>query len=119
MRQQVEKLMNIEKELSQSQGPFDLFALLLREDSIGKWDLVVSSVWANKNKFESMQLITDKLKSVFTDKEMLMLSRLVILDKDEEAFNALYASIPMKQGLSEISDMNVLGQPIKHGYLIH
>lgn len=35
MKEQAEKLREIEKELSESWGPFELFALFLREDCTG------------------------------------------------------------------------------------
>ena len=44
MREQVEKLQNVEKNLSESKGQFELFALFLREDSPDKWDLLSAAI---------------------------------------------------------------------------
>jgi hypothetical protein len=117
MKEQAEKLKIIE-ELSKSKGPFQLFALFLREDAPGKWDILVSSDWARADKSAAINLIVDKIRSVFSDQEMLMLSRLIVLDKNDVALHALHSSILVEHGLSEISDSNFLGLPIKHAYLI-
>lgn len=118
MKEQAEKLREIEKELSESQGPFELFALFLREDAPDKWDLIISSDWARKDKKSAINLIVEKVKSVFSDEEMLKLSRLIVLDKDDAALGAVHGSMHVEHGLAEISDSNFFGLAIKHAYLI-
>ena len=118
MREQAEKLIDIEKELSESKGPFELFALFLREDASEKWDLVVSSDWARENKKEAIDTIVGKIRSIFTDEEMLMLSRLIVLEKDDAALKAIHSAMHVEHGLTEVSDSNFFGLEIKHAYLI-
>ena len=43
MRIQAKKLQRVEERLSKAKGPFEVFALLLREDSPGKWDVLDSA----------------------------------------------------------------------------
>jgi hypothetical protein len=118
MREQAEKLIDIEKELSESKGPFELFALFLREDASEKWDLVVSSDWARENKKEAIDTIVGKIRSIFSDEEMLMLSRLIVLEKDDAALKAIHSAMRVEHGLAEVSDSNFFGLEIKHAYLI-
>ncbi len=118
MKEQAEKLRNIEKELSESKGPFELFALFLREDSPGKWDLIISSDWARSGKRAAINLVVEKLRFTFTDQEMLMLSRLIVLDKDDAALRALHGAVQVEHGLTEISDSIFFGLAIKQAYLI-
>jgi len=118
MREQAEKLKNIEQELSALYGPFELFALFLREDSADKWDLIVSSDWARKDKKAAINLIIERIRKIFSNEEMLKLSRLIVLDKDDVALNALHSAMHVEHGLAEISDSNFLGLAIKHAYLI-
>jgi hypothetical protein len=118
MREQAEKLIDIEKELSESKGPFELFALFLREDASEKWDLVVSSDWARENKKEAIDTIVGKIRSIFTDEEMLMLSRLIVLERDDAALKAIHSAMHVEHGLAEVSDSNFFGLEIKHAYLI-
>jgi len=118
MKEQAEKLRNIERELSQSKGPFELFALFLREDAPGKWDLIISADWARSDKRAAINLIVEKIGGVFTDQEMLLLSRLVVLDKDDATLKALHSAVQVEHGLAEVSDSNFFGLAIKHAYLI-
>ncbi len=118
MKEQAEKLRDIEKEISESKGPFELFALFLREDAPGKWDLLISSDWARSDKKAAINYIVKKIREVFSDKEMLMLSRLVILDKDDASLKALHGAVQVEHGLAEVSDSNFFDLAIKHAYLI-
>ena len=118
MRKQVEKLQNVEKSLSVSKGQFELFALFLREDSPNKWDLLISSDWARADKKASINIIIKEIRKVLTDQDLLMLSRIIILDKDDAALKALHQAMRVEHGLSEILDSNFLGLAIKHAYLI-
>lgn len=118
MKEQVEKLQNVEKSLSESKGQFELFALFLREDSPNKWDLLISADWARGDKKASINIIVEEIRKVLSDQELLMLSRLIILDKNEPALKAIHKAMHVEHGLAEISDSNFFGLPIKHAYLI-
>lgn len=118
MREQAEKLQKVEKELSDSKGQFELFALFLREDAPNKWDLLISADWARENKKDAINCILKEVRKVLSDQELLMLSRLIILDKDDMALKALHGAITAEHGLAEISDSNFFGLAIKHAYLI-
>jgi len=118
MNEQVKKFQNIEKYLSKTKGKFELFALLLREDAPNKWDLIVSSDWAIANKKASIDLIAKEIHKELSDQELLMLSRIIILDKKDLSFSSIQKEKEVVNGLAEISGIDFLGLAIKHGYLI-
>lgn len=118
MREQAEKLQAVEKKISDSKGRFELFALFLREDAPNKWDLLISSDWARKDKKAALKEIIQEIQSVLTQQEILMLSRLIVLEKDDAALKALHGAMRVEHGLAEISDSNFFGLAIKHAYLI-
>lgn len=118
MREQAEKLLKVEKSLSESKGQFELFALFLREDSPNKWDLLISADWARDDKKASINIIIQEIRKVLTDQDMLMLSRIIILDKDDEALKAIHQARRVEHGLAEITEGNFFGVAIKHAYLI-
>lgn len=118
MKEQVEKIKNIEKSLSESKGQFELFALFLREDSPNKWDILISADWARTDKKASINIIVEEIRKVLSDQELLMLSRIIILDKDDAALKVLHKAMHVEHGLAEISDGNFFGLAIKHAYLI-
>ena len=118
MRDQVEKLQKVEKSLSESKGQFELFALFLREDSPNKWDLLISADWARADKKASINIIIQEIRKELTDQDLLMLSRIIILDNDDAALEAIHQATRVEHGLAEISDSNFFGLAIKHAYLI-
>lgn len=118
MREQATKLKSVESALSESKGEFDLFALFLREDAPDKWDLLVSADWALKDKKAAMGLILSEVQKVLNQQEQLMLSRLIILNKDDAALGAIHRAMQVEHGLAEITDSNFFGLAIKHAYLI-
>jgi hypothetical protein len=118
MKEQAEKLQIVEKNLSESKGHFELFALLLREDSPDKWDLLISADWARADKKASINTIIKEIRKVLSDHELLMLSRIIILDKDEEVVKAIHQAMKVEHGLAEITDTSFFGLSIKHAYLI-
>ncbi len=118
MREQAEKLITVEENISKEKGDFELFALFLRKDAPNKWDLLISADWARENKKESIEYILGKVREVLSDPEMLMLSRLIILNKDDEALKALHSAMHVEHGLAEVADSRFFGMQIKHAYLI-
>jgi len=118
MKEQAEKLQRVEKSLSESKGPFELFALFLREDSPDKWDLLISADWARANKKKSIKTIIDEIGKVLTEQEIIMLSRIIILDKDDTALKAIQQVMRVEHGFFEIPNGYFFGLTIKHAYLI-
>lgn len=118
MKEQAEKLRSAEKALSESKGHFDLFGLFLRKDAPDKWDLLISADWAREDKKAAIKCILEEIRKVLSDQELLMLSRLVVLDQDDMALKALRGATHVEHGLAEISNYNFLGLEIKHAYLI-
>jgi len=47
-----------------------------------------------------------------------MLSRIIILDKNDVALKSLHQSVRIEHGFAEISDSNFFGLAIKNAYLI-
>lgn len=118
MKEQIKKLQKVEKNLSDSKGKFELFALFLREESPDKWDLLISADWARANKKDSIQITIDEIRKELSNQEFLKLSRIIVLDKNDAALKAIHQAVSVEHGLAELSDNNFLGLSIKHAYLI-
>ena len=118
MKEIAEKLKSMEVSISEKKGPFDLFALFLREDAPDRWDLVVAANWIEKNKQEALKFISREVSATLTPNELIKLSRITIIDESNPALEALTKSMGVEHGLAEIRDDNYFGLQIKHGYLI-
>lgn len=112
------KLMVTEKSLSERNGKFQLFALMLREDALDKWDLVVAAPWIEENRSDALKLIVNEVKTTLTDNEILVLSRIVIMNTSNPGLEAMISAVHSTHSLTEIKDCNFSGLQIKHMYLI-
>ncbi len=118
MREQANKLKNVELELSKKYGSFELFALVLRADAPDKWDLLISSDWAREDKKSAIDRVVSSIQPELSQKELMMLSRIIVLDKHDSALKALHSAMDVEHGLAEITDSEFFGLAIKHAYLI-
>jgi len=118
MNEIVKKLVHTEQEMAAEKGRFLLFALFLRKDAPDLWDVVVAATWVTKNKSDSLQYLSNKLRAVLNPSEFIRLSRIVIIDPDNPALAALQQAISIEHGITEIKDGTFFGLQIKHAYLI-
>lgn len=117
MKELVNKLMLIEKETSAEKGEYNLFALFLREES-NKWDILVSASWMNANKEEALKYLAQKIQTSLSKNELLLISRIVIIEENNPELPALQKAIHIEHGAVEIKDTNFFGLEIKHAFLI-
>ncbi|MCB2141170.1 hypothetical protein KQH27_00515 [bacterium] len=118
MKKLIEKLISVEKRISDKKGAFQLFALFLREDASDVWDLVVSASWAFKNKTVSLQYLSSQLNKTLSQSQMLKLSRIVIIEPDNPALEAMHKAMQIEHGSAELKDCNFFGLQIKRAFVI-
>jgi hypothetical protein len=118
MKEITEKLRSLEQNISEEKGSFLLFALFLREDAPDRWDLLVAAPWIPKNKNTALKYFSNKLVQTLSQKELLKLSRIAIIEPDEPALSAIQQAMHVEHGLAEIKDSNFFGLQIKHAYII-
>lgn len=118
MKQIVEKLTQAEKEMAVEKGPFFLFGIFLREDAPDVWDLVVASPWIDLDRSNSLRYISDKISAALEPKELVKLSRIVLVEPDSPALVALQRAFHAEHALTEVKDSDFFGLRIKHAYII-
>jgi hypothetical protein len=118
MKEIVEKLKRQEEIMAREKGPFDLFALFLREDAPGKWDLVIAADWVENNKELSFKYVAGIIQRALSKDELLQLSRIVLIDESNPALEAFHKAMQIEHGDAEIQDSNFFGLQIKHAHLI-
>jgi hypothetical protein len=112
-----EKLQQIEVEISADKGAFNLFALIEREDSLGKWDIVVAANWIDAERKDLINTIALKIREKLTEDEQLMLSRIVTLSPSDTLVRSLNM-IGVEHGAFRLSNNSFNGIVIKEAYLI-
>jgi hypothetical protein len=118
MKDIVEKLIRVERDIAKKRGPFLLFALFLREEASELWDLLISAPWIIGNKEKSIKYIADHVRKALKPEEILKLSRIVIIEQENPALNALHRAIHIEHGKAEVQNSNFFGMLIKHAYII-
>lgn len=117
MKELIDKLQLLEMEISQKQGDFSLFALLLREDAPNRWDLVVSASWFWSDKTKTLDYLVKKLRSRLTSNELVTLSRIVLIDESNPTLRALQQDFQVHHAPIEVQDCNLFGLQFQRGYI--
>ena len=118
MKQIIEKLASLERDIASEKGEFSLFALFLREDADDKWDLLASASWLEANNRESLEYLVNQLRTRLDTQELLSLSMIVLLEEGNPVLEAIHKAIKVKHGMAEVRDSISFGVPIKHAYII-
>ena len=118
IRQVVEKLRMIEQEAAKEKGEFRFFALFLREDSLDKWDLLVSSPWIDANQRKSMEYLAKLLQTRLDTQELLSISRIVLLPENRPGMRDIIQSLSSQHSNIELEDCIFSGIKIKRAYFI-
>ena len=113
----VQKVRELEREISRKKGPFDFFGLILREDS-EKWDLVAAAKWFGDDDHDALSLIAHKLRDALGDEGMQMISRIVMLSRHDTFIAEATEALQLEHGLKAVQDTEFGGVPIVHGFII-
>lgn len=118
MKDKLERFTNLEQRIAAEKGAFSLFALFLREDAPGKWDLVVAAPWMNADRAQALGYLTDQLKREFEPLELMQLSRVVIVDQHNPALETINRVMPIAHGAADVQNGNFFGLQMKQAYII-
>ena len=62
----------------EQRGTVYLFALFERKETAGKWDIVLASEWSDKERAETVRLISNSLVPKLKPEELSALSRIFV-----------------------------------------
>jgi hypothetical protein len=99
-------------------GDVYLLALFERDDAPGKWDVIFSSAWSDKEPTPAVRLISKILVPLLSPKELSALSRVVVIPSDQPAVSAMSSGISLEGGCADVVDCNFMGLQIKHAYVL-
>jgi hypothetical protein len=118
MRDLVEKLRGLEQVLTDEKGPFNLFALFLREDAPDVWDLVVAADWIEHDQSRALAAISKRVRAFLRPDEITRISRVVIVERTDPTVKAIASAMSISHGVSEVANSNFFGLAIKHAFII-
>jgi hypothetical protein len=117
MNDLVNNVLQVERSLSAEKGAFSLFALFLREESVEKWDLVISAPWIETDKEDALNLISSKVREALNLSELLAVSRIVLVEPTSPAVVAINRAFAVDHSSVEVRDANFFGLAIKHAHI--
>jgi hypothetical protein len=117
-RELSEKFRELESRIAEEKGDFVLFALFMREDAPDRWDLIVAAPWVGNDKRDAVHYFVSQIKSRLGEQGLTMLSRIVVVEPQDVAVQALNRAIQTEHGGVEIRDSNFFGLPVKHAFII-
>ncbi len=113
-----EKFTELESHIAEEKGDFAFFALFLPEDAPDYWDLMVAAPWAGDDTRSTVDYFVEQIKSRLGAQVLMSLSRIVVIDPQHAAVQAVTREIQIEHGRVEIRDRDFFGLPIKHAYII-
>jgi hypothetical protein len=117
----IDKLRALEKEIAQERGDFVLFALVQREETMpGRWDLLVSAPWFEKNEKATLDYLAEKLNATLSAQEMIQISRIILFPPDDPRLQEFKHRVkrPVVHGNVELSRWTFSNMPVSHAHIV-
>jgi hypothetical protein len=112
------KFAELESHIAEEKGAFALFALFVRDDAPDRWDLIVSAPWAVGDRQGVVDYLIGQIKSRVGEQGLPSLARIVVIDPQEAAVQALNRAVQIEHGSVEVRDSDFFGLHVKHAYII-
>ena len=105
-------------EIAAKRGDFTLFALLMRADGPGTWDLVVSAPWLESRKLRATSEFVRLLAQSIGEESLQQFSRVLALNSADAPLKFILENIPVEDGEIRIENTDLLGMQIKEGIIL-
>ena len=112
------KLDRVLDSLETEHGPFLMAGLFMREDSPGRWDLVVSAPWLRRGKLVALGEFAKYLSESLGQEEVFSLSRIVTLNRTDPALKRILQEVGTITGPVEKVGHNLFGLPLEQAYIL-
>lgn len=113
----IDKILEVEKKVSNEIGEFNLFGLFEREDLKDRYDVVLSLDLKKMNKNDLFTIIHSEFRKILSNEQLVKFSRFVYLKPDDPFVLTLNMAMGVEHGSVEIKNSNFNNIPIKHAFL--
>ena len=104
-------------DIAARRGPFTLFALLMRADAPGTWDLVVSARWLESGKLKATEEFVRLLAQSVGEESLQQFSRVLALNSDDAPVKFILENIPVEDGEIRLQSTDLLGIQIEEAII--
>jgi len=106
------------REIAANRGNFTLFALLMRADVPGTWDLVVSAPWLESGKLRATSEFVRLLAQSIGEESLQQFSRVLALNSADAPLKFILENIPVEDGEIRIENTDLLGMQIEEAIIL-
>ena len=118
IKQIVEELVFMERDMAAEKGEFSLFGLFVRKYGPGDWDLVVSASWIEMGNLETLRYIDQQLKARFQFEEIRRLSGIRIIDEDDPRLEDVHDDVEVEHGTVVVKNEEFFDVSVSRAYII-
>lgn len=114
----MEQMRQVERAAARQWGAFNLFGLFEREDTPGRWDVIVSAPWLEAGR-KGILTITHYVSALLRPETAVLIARIVPLPPESDFVRTLNALAQNRdEGVVSTGPLNVGGVEIERGYLL-
>ena len=111
------KISKIHEQIVRERGGLYLFALVKREESIGKWDLILSASWAGESNKSDISYVAATVDYYVSKEEKLFLSRIVFLNKNDSFVVGINGALNISKGRAKVQNYVFNGVTVDQAYV--
>jgi hypothetical protein len=101
------------REIAARKGDFTLFALLMRADSLGRWDLVVSAPWLESGKLKATSELVELLSDSIGREALQQFARVATVVGDNPTVQFIVKNLPVDDGELRVKSTDLFGLEIE------
>ena len=106
------------RDISAQKGDFTFFALLMRSDAPGTWDLVVAAPWLKKGKLKGISEFTELLAKSIGKQSLSQFARIVTIDELDPRLKAIVSQFSVDDGDISIQSSDLFGLDIEEAIIM-
>lgn len=103
------RLRSAMRRIAETKGDFTLFALFMRSDNPGKWDLVVSAPWLEKGQLKATSELVSLLSESVGEEALHEFSRIATVGKDHPTVKFILENMPVDDGELRVRSTDLFG----------
>jgi len=114
----IEKLQKLMKHVEARRGRFTFFAVFMREESPGLWDLVVSAPWLEAGRLKALGEFVEEMSEALGQDEVMSFSRIVTLNRNDQALHDILNEVEPPKKPIDMQGHDLFGLPIEHAVIL-
>ena len=114
-----DRLRKAMRDISAQKGNFTFFALLMRSEAPGTWDLVVAAPWLKKGRLKALREFTALLAQSIGEQSLLQFARIVTIDELDPRLKAIVSKFDsIDDGDVSIQSTDLFGLDIREAIIM-